>query len=386
MKNILFIPSDNSSSSGAFRSMAKLAQLLVKDHGYNVYIILRKKGDTGAKLLDEYGLEYEFIESYNWAYPMEWNPLFTYGLRVGLSLFNKLAIRKIQKVIRDRHIDLVHINTTYSYVGAIAAKRENVPVVWHIREFLEEDQYRKIWSKNGLRLIGQSNAIVAISDEIKAKYTKLIPEGKIVRIFNGIDESDFYEENRQILEGDTTSLICVGHIAKGKRQDMVIRACKILEDKGITNWNLTFVGFGDKEEEFKQLTRDLGLDSKIVFAGFQRDVVPFYKKADILVMSSSSEAFGRVTVEAMMAGCLIVGSASGATPAVLDYGKAGYLFDSNSDKALADRLMYVMEHKSQAKEMAAAGQKRAMNEYRASVNAKHIAELYKAIEEGRDFA
>lgn len=50
-------------------------------------------------------------------------------------------------LMRSRDIDIVHINTSWTYVGALAAKKAKIPFIWHIREFLEEDQDRRIWKR-----------------------------------------------------------------------------------------------------------------------------------------------------------------------------------------------------------------------------------------------
>ena len=53
--NILFTPSDNNSTSGAFRSMAALAGLLQREHGHRVSVVLPCEGD-GAELLEREGI------------------------------------------------------------------------------------------------------------------------------------------------------------------------------------------------------------------------------------------------------------------------------------------------------------------------------------------
>lgn len=90
------------------------------------------------------------------------------------QVYNIIAIRKIRRLIKKEKIQIVHINTSCSYVGAQAALLENIPFVWHIREFLEEDQERCIWNnKKGYSLIGEANRVVAISDSIYQKYKKI---------------------------------------------------------------------------------------------------------------------------------------------------------------------------------------------------------------------
>lgn len=65
------------------------------------------------------------------------------------QLYNQLAIVRIKKLIRDEKVDIVHQNTSYIYAPAKAAIKSDVPLVWHLREFLEEDQHKRILYTSG---------------------------------------------------------------------------------------------------------------------------------------------------------------------------------------------------------------------------------------------
>ena len=51
-KKILFTPSDNNATSGAFLSMVRLLKILMESYGYDVLVLLHNDG-TGEKLLKE---------------------------------------------------------------------------------------------------------------------------------------------------------------------------------------------------------------------------------------------------------------------------------------------------------------------------------------------
>ena len=105
----------------------------------------------------------------------------------------------------------------------------------------------------------------------------------------------------------------------------------------------------------------------------------YYKKSDVMIMASECEAFGRTTVEAMQSGCLVIGSDSGATPDILNHGKAGILFKPRDSVDLKNKMIYVMKNKSICRKIAKDGQNRAIRKYTARENAKQIYEVYKSI-------
>ena len=78
----------------------------------------------------------------------------------------------------------------------------------------------------------------------------------------------------------------------------------------------------------------------------QQDVPHFMHTLDILVLPSRrvgmwAEQFGRVLVEAMAAGKIVIGSSSGAIPEVI--GNAGFVFQENNSADLAAQLQRVLE-------------------------------------------
>ena len=85
-------------------------------------------------------------------------------------LRNKIYARGLAGILKKEHVDLVHINTVYSYFGAYAARKVNIPYVWHIREFLEEDQGNEFYfPKYMYKLMNRADLVIAISRSIYKK-------------------------------------------------------------------------------------------------------------------------------------------------------------------------------------------------------------------------
>lgn len=384
---ILFVPSDNNATSGAFLSMVKLCSLLQNQYRHNILVLLHCNGN-GEKLLEDNNIEYVKIRSFNWFVPYKpkqiirkiklalryiWMPL--------SQVYNIIAIRKIRRLIKKEKIQIVHINTSCSYVGAQAALLENIPFVWHIREFLEEDQERCIWNnKKGYSLIGEANRVVAISDSIYQKYKKLLPEADIVTIYNGIDSDDFYIDHKDLFSGNGINLAIVGSINRSKGQDQAIKACEILIEEGIDNINLRIAG---KESEYVNFLRNYvgskNLDKWIQFIGPQSDIKQLYRDTDIVLMCSQSEAFGRVTVEAMMSGCLVIGANSGGTMELVSDNETGLLYTSGDYSDLAAKIRLALKYPDRMRDIAKQGQSKMLNEMTAQNNAFRINELYREI-------
>jgi glycosyltransferase involved in cell wall biosynthesis len=68
---------------------------------------------------------------------------------------------------------------------------------------------------------------------------------------------------------------------------------------------MLIVGDGSQGELLRSLAKNLGVDKRVVFAGTQNPF-PFYKAADVVVVTSDFEGYGMVTVEALLVGCPVV--------------------------------------------------------------------------------
>lgn len=385
---ILFVPSDNNATSGAFLSMVKLCSLLQNEHQCEILVLLHCDGN-GEELLKANNINYRKIYSFNWFVPYRpktiirkmkkalcyvWMPL--------TRMYNRLVIKKIQRLIASEDIDVVHINTSCCYVAAQAALNAGIPYLWHIREFLEEDQARCIWNKKvGYELISKADRVIAISQSIYEKYKRLLsPHARLTTIYNGIDARDFAAESNELFATDHIQMCIVGSINQKKGQDQAIRTCQKLINEGFQNFTLRIAG---KESEYaKQLRKYVqrrGLEKWIEFIGPQSDVAKLYHQSDIALMCSQAEAFGRVTVEAMMSGCLLIGADAGGTKELVENEVTGLLYPSGDVDALKERIKYAFDHKLQMRGIAEQGKKRMLETMTAQSNADQVYKVYKSV-------
>lgn len=380
--NILFIASDNNYYSGAFLSMAVLCNILSKEFGHNVAVILPHKG-TGVNLLSQFHIPYKMIHSYNWIIGNNKKIGYKQSLKIiAKKIINIFSTVKLVLYMKIHKIDIVHINTSYSYVGAVAARCIHIPYVWHIREFLEEDQNNRIWNRSfGYSLMSGADTLIAISDSVYQKYLKLLKTDRLVTIFNGIDETRFACESHKILAENEIRLLMVGGINKSKGQEQLIKACLMLMESGYNKFFLKIVGTGDQDyvEELQRFVIDNYLQGVIEFCGYISNTEDYYRWADIAFVCSRMEAFGRVTVEAMMAGAIVIGADAGGTRELIKDGVTGLLYKNGSTESLADRIVWVMENKDQAKNIAETGQKYVLSYYTARQNAVQIDKVYKKV-------
>jgi len=208
----------------------------------------------------------------------------------------------------------------YSFIGV----REDlvVPLVWvYLRNLLKRPEM----------VIFPSTPIAEelASQGISTKAQDVIP--------TGVDRSVFRPENRDPsvlsrlgLEGRRV-LLHVGRLSMEKRLDIVLRAMRQLSDEE-PDLRLLVMGSGPAEEDYKRQARELGLDGRVVFAGFvsDDDLRKAYATCDALVLASTFETQGLVILEAMASGTPVAGMRRRAIPEFVKDGVNGTLFDEDS--------------------------------------------------------
>ena len=134
-------------------------------------------------------------------------------------------------------------------------------------------------------------------------------------------------------------MIMAGGISRVKHYSEAVAAAKILDAAEVT-LQLDIYGSGD-DEEMRRLVKEIegaGLEKKVHLMGYRSDLGTEYARSDMLLITSRMETFGRVAVEAMLAGCPVVSSDAGALPEIVLDGETGLLYRSGDPDHLARQI------------------------------------------------
>ena len=131
-------------------------------------------------------------------------------------------------------------------------------------------------------------------------------------------------------------IVTVGSMKAQKNHGLLMRAFAQLDRPDA---RLMFVGDGPGRNGLMALAQDLCIANQVIFAGFRPDPTPFYKTADLFVLSSDYEGFGNVIVEALACGTPVVSTDCPSGPAeILVNGKYGRLVPVGDIEKLAKAI------------------------------------------------
>lgn len=255
------------------------------------------------------------------------------------------AARKVAAIIQKEGIDLVHINSSIGKVGAIAALMAHVPYVWHIREVMEE-HFAKGFLNADLKkaLLDRACRRIAISDFVCRIYTEKF-HLETERIYNGFDVGRYKNDVARGRRYENVFLEA-GSISPGKGQWDAVRAVGSLIGEGYKDLSLIIAGHGETGYiwALKKYVRKKGLDKNIRIIPYQKDLSRLRKEAFYALSCSHDEALGRVTVESMLAGNIVIGARSGATVEIIGNNEErGFLYRVNDVQDLAETMRKAMQ-------------------------------------------
>ncbi|MDT8879064.1 glycosyltransferase family 4 protein [Halomonas saccharevitans] len=186
---------------------------------------------------------------------------------------------------------------------------------------------------------GRVTRVFSISETTRRRNLAAfpLPAERIQRLYLGIDPAPYAPRLSNVeraalreelgLARDTVAIGLAGRVTPGKGQRVWIEALAWLaEYRPALAWQGLLVGGltaaeGSNEAfvaELRDRVRALGLEERITFVGFRRDLPRLLEAMDIVCVPSRNEAFGLTVIEAMAAGKAVVGSDSGALPELID--------------------------------------------------------------------
>ena len=337
---------------GATKSLLDLIDGL-NTRGVDCYVILPEKNSSLkegplVEELDKRKIPYRALRYRHWVHSLSPNVLSRIKRlvrkfpdnRIYRAFLNVSILPKVIAQLQAWNVDIVYTNTSVVPIGAIAALYLKKPHVWHIREFQRLDHGLSLdWGKQTFRWLGsKSAAIIMVSQAIKHYYATWIDLSKGHVVYNGVaSQAEFdYTMKRKAQSGEANkrcyTFCLLGRLSTEKGQPEAIRALGRLLERG-TQARLIIAGRGNYHP-LEELATNLSIQDNIVFVGHTDDVFSIYLQSDACLVCSSHEAFGRVTIEAMVAALPVIGKKNfySGTSELIQHSRTGLLYEGGADE------------------------------------------------------
>ena len=286
-------------------------------------------------------------------------------------------IKIIRKCIRRYSINLVLINGLVNPHAAIAARLENIPVVWQILDTRPPMILRRFIMPLVVHL---ADAVMSTGLQVAKDHPGTIGFGdRLITFFPPVDTASFKPDismrafARKTLNVPEEALLIgtVGNLNPQKGHEHLIRAAGEIKDI-IPKFYVRIIGAYTPTQAcyYKQLqleARQMGLleNDRLQFSGSSDRVQDLLPAFDIFVMTPVplSEGIPTVILEAMSCGIPVIATDVGSVREVVEHGKTGFVVPPLDHEAVAAATLRLLKDHELRQRMGAEARRRAVEKY-----------------------
>jgi glycosyltransferase involved in cell wall biosynthesis len=291
------------------------------------------------------------------------------------------------RLIRRERFSVVHTHSTKGgFLGRLAAWLCGTPVIVHtvhglaVHDFMS--RRRRLAYLALERLVRpMTDAFLAVAPQVarEAVERRLAPPGAIFVVPSAVDVDaipngpDPTIRSELGIPGGVPVIGTVGRLAFQKAPlDFIRTAAHVSHSHPEARF--VWVGRGELLAEAKAEAQRLGVE--VIFTGFRPDAVKIAACFDVYLVSSLYEGLGRALTEAMAAGRPIVATNVNGVVDLVEPGSTGLLAPPAQPAALAQNVVWMLEHKAEARRMGAAARARVREAFKPEIMCSMIDQTY----------
>jgi len=295
-------------------------------------------------------------------------------------------VARLAGAVRSQHPDVLYSNGIKMHLlSAVLGPWLGVPVVWHVRDFIDGRLLPALADRVPVRIIANSHAVATY-----LRRTMRRPE-KIVVVHNAVDVDEFSPDGPQ---ADAALRVpakfrvgLAGVLARWKGHRVLLEAAERIR-AAVPGTVFFLIGGAvydtvrerGYEDELHAEIAKRGLQDAVLITGFQRDMPPWYRVMDVVVHASTKpEPFGRTVLEAMACGRPVVAVDAGGVPEFVEQDRTGLLYAMKDSAALADAVVRVLTDEELRRGLGGNARKAVLSRHGAAEHAVEIAGVLRGL-------
>jgi len=278
------------------------------------------------------------------------NPDFPYKLKYHFTYANLKhrftdfkTYKKIAEIIKKGNYDVIQANASDTLKYAVFSKKLfgwNNKLIFRNANKMSDFVNSKLKYILNYYLLNHTNLIISVSNncEIDIHNTFKKRVNKTTTITIGTYK---FVEIKNITKSKNKIILNIGSFVPEKNHKFLIDIFYRYQQK-YPKTELWLVGDGKLMDAIQNKVKQLGIESKVKFWGFRKDIISIIKSADILLMPSKIEGLPGVILEAFSCGIPVVASSVGGIPEVVINNYNGFNltnFDINEYVARIEQIL-----------------------------------------------
>jgi len=249
---------------------------------------------------------------------------------------------KLQKIIFDENISVLHINDLYNQLGTVSKiLNPKLFLIYHVR-LLPNCYLGKFYFVFSKLIQFKADKIICVS---QAVYQHFSQASNAVIISDGVVKIEMLPIKEYWINWPLCNVLYLANYVPGKGHAFALKAMQIALAEQ-PNLRMKMVGSTNNNEmqekylrSLKDLAIVLGIDAQVTFSGSTNEVEQEMKSADIVLNLSESESFSMVCLEALSYGVPLIASDCGGPAELFENNKSGILIPNRDSVSAANAIV-----------------------------------------------
>lgn len=298
-------------------------------------------------------------------------------LTIVLDIFK--SIYYVVKYLKKEKIDIVHTNDLrMNLIFLVASKFVATKHIWHQRTSMPQ-------SVLGQKIFLLSDKFLTISRFIFNQIIVPISFDKAIIVFNPVESflasSEDLKNRENMFYKKKPTLLYLSNMTKQKNPDFFLRIARNLSINFPASFKFLMVGrIDDDIQQTIDYDKQSGnLDTSFEIIGYQENIKDLLLRSDYLIAPAKNDGFGRIIVEAMRAGVIVIAYSSGGYVEIIKNNQNGILVKDLDEELFISKILKVQNNFNLYSYMLHNAHQDASKKYSVEKHAKLIDSIYQSM-------
>jgi glycosyltransferase involved in cell wall biosynthesis len=278
--------------------------------------------------------------------------------------YDPRLVTTLLDIVKRHDIHIVHSHEYKSDLLTWALRRiHRVPIMTTIHGWITNSRKARLMVGLSQKVLGGFDRVVAVSEGTRRRVLACgVPADKLVVIHNAIVTGNYRPEaqapgflrQRFGLPEDAFIVGSIGRLSPEKGQYDMLEAIRRIAPVR-PNVYVVLVGDGPDRAGLEQRVQAEGLAGRVLFTGHLHDVRPVYRDLDLLALTSHTEGFPNVVLEALCMETPVLATDVGGTAEIVEDEKTGVLIPAKSPDRIEHGLLRLIDDPPGAERLMRAG-------------------------------
>lgn len=283
----------------------------------------------------------------------------------GFHQYDPSMIVRVNEIVRDEKIDIIHAHEVKSDVIAFLASRLwPVPIITTLHGWIGNSLKGRMLIALDKYIVRGFDRAIAVSRKIERELLEAgVAKSKIRLLHNAIVVEKYRRTGiRGILQEivgrpvENPVIASVGRLSQEKGHADLVEAMALVKQTG-HKVSLILIGDGPERPSLLRQIERHGLQNCIHMPGYVQAPQRLLEEVDLMVLPSHTEGLPNAALEALLMEVPVLATKVGGTPEVITNEETGRLVAPHSPSELADGIREFLTSPERWKEMAKRGKK-----------------------------